>query len=195
MALSRIEGCVLVMTPERHRQIGELYHATLAVAPEERTTFLEKAAGSDPELLGEVRSLLTAHGHAGSFIAVPALAMAASSFGQTTASSVVGHRLAHYEVLSQLGVGGMGEVYRARDGKLGRDVAIKILPRLFTTDPDRRIRFDREARLLASLNHPHIGGIYGLEVLDGTPALILELVEGDTLDERIAKGQSRSARP
>ena len=73
-------------------------------------------------------------------------------------------------------------------GKLGRDVAIKILPRLFATDPERRVRFEREARLLASLNHPHIGAIYGLEVMDGTPALVLELVDGDTLAERIATG-------
>ena len=79
----------------------------------------------------------------------------------------------------RLGAGGMGEVYRARDAKLGRDVAIKILPPIFTTDPERRARFDREARLLASLNHPHIGAIYGVEDMDGTPALILELVEGD----------------
>ena len=81
----------------------------------------------------------------------------------------------------------MGEVYRARDTTLGRDVAIKILPRLFTTDPERRARFDREARLLASLNHPHIGAIYGVEDVDGTPALILELIDGNTLAERIAK--------
>jgi hypothetical protein len=170
------------MTPERHRQVGELYHAALAVAPEERTAFLEKASGNDADLLSEVQSLLTAHGHAGSFIAAPALAQAAPS------SLWVGHRFAHYEVLALLGVGGIGEVYRARDGKLGRDVAIKILTGLFTTDPERRARFDREARLLASLNHPHIGGIYGLEVIDGTPALVLELVDGDTLDERIARG-------
>jgi serine/threonine protein kinase len=82
----------------------------------------------------------------------------------------------------------MGEVYRARDRKLGRDVAIKILPRVFTSDPDRLVRFEREARVLASLNHPHIGAIYGLESIDGTPALVLELVDGDTLAERIAKG-------
>jgi eukaryotic-like serine/threonine-protein kinase len=170
------------MTPERHRQVGELYHAALAVAPEERTAFLEKVSGNDADLLSEVQSLLTAHGHAGSFIAAPALAQAAPS------SLWVGHRFAHYEVLALLGVGGMGEVYRARDGKLGRDVAIKILTGLFTTDPERRARFDREARLLASLNHPHIGGIYGLEVIDGTPALVLELVDGDTLDERITRG-------
>ena len=80
-----------------------------------------------------------------------------------------GVRLGPYEILSALGAGGMGEVYRARDTKLGRDVAIKILPRIFTTDPDRRTRLDREARLLAALNHPHIGAIYGLEELDGTP--------------------------
>jgi serine/threonine protein kinase len=176
------------MTPERHRQVGELYHATLAVVPEERTAFLEKEAGSDAELLREVQSLLIAHASAGSFVAAPALAAAASSFGRTNASAHVGQRFAHYEVLGQLGAGGMGEVYRARDGKLGRDVAIKILPRLFTSDPERRVRFDREARLLASLNHPHIGGIYGVEVVDGTPALVLELVDGDTLAERIAKG-------
>ena len=170
------------MTPERHRQVGELYHAALAVAPEERTAFLQKVSGNDADLLSDVQSLLTAHGHAGSFIATPALA-------QTCQSSLwVGHRFAHYEVRALLGVGGMGEVYRARDRKLGRDVAIKILPSLFTTDPGRRVRFDREARLLASLNHPHIGGIYGLEVMDGTPALVLELVNGDTLDERIARG-------
>jgi eukaryotic-like serine/threonine-protein kinase len=169
-------------TPERHRQVGELYHAALAVTPEERTAFLEEVSGEDADLLREVQSLLTAHRHAGSFIEAPALV-------QTTSSSlVVGHRFAHYEVLARIGVGGMGEVYRARDEKLGRDVAIKILPWLFTTDPERRVRFDREARLLASLNHPHIGGIYGLEDMGGAPALILEFVDGDTLAEHIARG-------
>jgi tetratricopeptide (TPR) repeat protein len=82
----------------------------------------------------------------------------------------------------------MGEVYRAHDTKLGRDVAIKILPRVFTSDPERLARFEREARLLASLNHPHIGAIYGLDAIDGTPALVLELVDGDTLAARIANG-------
>ena len=85
----------------------------------------------------------------------------------------------------------MGEVYRARDAKLGRDVAIKILPRLFTSDPERLARFEREARVLASLNHPHIGAIYGFEEADGLRALILELVEGDTLADRIARGPPR----
>ena len=87
-----------------------------------------------------------------------------------------------------LGAGGMGEVYRARDTKLGRDVAIKILPRAFTSDPDRLARFEREARMLAALNHPNIATIYGIEDADGVRALVLELVEGETLADRIARG-------
>ena len=99
-----------------------------------------------------------------------------------------GTRVGSYEILGLLGAGGMGEVYRARDSKLGRDVAIKILPDELTTDPDRLVRFEREARVLASLNHPHIGAIYGLEDTGGVSALVLELVDGDTLADRIARG-------
>ena len=95
-------------------------------------------------------------------------------------------RLGAYEILSLLGAGGMGEVYRARDAKLNRDVALKVLPEAFTADPDRLARFKREAQVLASLNHPHIGAIYGLEESDGVRALVLELVEGPTLADRIA---------
>src|SRR3954462_7996705 len=97
-----------------------------------------------------------------------------------------GTRLGIYEVLGLLGAGGMGEVYRARDTKLNRDVALKILPELFASDPDRLARFQREAQLLATLNHPHIAQIYGLERQEGRdgrelPGLVLELVEGPTL--------------
>src|SRR3989454_4538601 len=99
-----------------------------------------------------------------------------------------GGRLGPYEILAALGAGGMGEVYRARDTKLGRDVAIKILPELFAADPERLARFEREAHLLASLNHPYIAAIYGLEESNGTRALVLELVEGPTLAARIADG-------
>ena len=90
-----------------------------------------------------------------------------------------------YEILALIGAGGMGEVYRARDTKLERDVAIKILPFNFVSDPDRLARFEREARMLAALNHPHIGAIYGLEEYAGNPALVLELVEGPTLADRL----------
>ncbi len=103
-------------------------------------------------------------------------------------SLTAGARLGPYEILSALGAGGMGEVYRARDTRLQRDVAIKVLPEVFASDPDRLARFEREAQLLASLNHPHIGAIYGLEESGGVRALILELVEGSTLADRIAQG-------
>ncbi|MEK6322623.1 MAG: protein kinase [Acidobacteriota bacterium] len=99
-----------------------------------------------------------------------------------------GTRLGHYEIRSQLGAGGMGEVYRARDSKLNREVAIKVLPEGFTEDAERVARFQREAQVLASLNHPNIAAIYGLEESDGVRALVMELVEGPTLADRIAAG-------
>ena len=100
----------------------------------------------------------------------------------------VGSRLRHYAVTALIGEGGMGEVYRARDTKLDRDVALKVLPSAFTDDPDRLARFEREAKVLASLNHPNIGHIYGLEEAEGQKALVLELVEGPTLADRIKQG-------
>src|SRR5262245_13236631 len=100
----------------------------------------------------------------------------------------IGSHLGAYEIVAPIGAGGMGEVFRARDTKLNRDVAIKILPEVFALDPDRLARFKREAQLLASLNHPHIGAIYGFEESETTQALVLELVEGPTLADRIARG-------
>ena len=99
-----------------------------------------------------------------------------------------GTRLGVYEVAAKIGEGGMGEVYQARDTKLDRDVALKVLPEAFTADPDRLARFEREAKVLASLNHPNIGTIYGLEEAEGVRALVLELVEGPTLADRIKQG-------
>ena len=100
----------------------------------------------------------------------------------------IGFRLGPYSVTAKIGEGGMGEVYRARDTKLDRDVALKVLPQAFTDDPDRLARFEREAKVLASLNHPNIGHIYGLEEAERQKALVLELVEGPTLADRIAQG-------
>src|SRR5262252_811257 len=99
-----------------------------------------------------------------------------------------GSRLGPYEVMSPLGAGGMGEVWKARDTKLNREVALKILPEAFALDADRLARFKREAQVLASLNHPHIGAIYGFEESSGIHALVLELVDGPTLADRIAQG-------
>src|SRR3989442_1514953 len=97
----------------------------------------------------------------------------------------VGTRLGAYDVLALIGAGGMGEVYRARDTKLNRDVALKVLPDAFAFDADRLARFKREAQVLASLNHPHIAAIYGLEEANGSQFLVLELVDGETLAARL----------
>ena len=99
-----------------------------------------------------------------------------------------GTRLGPYEIVAPLGAGGMGEVWRARDPRLGRDVAIKALPELFARDPERLARFEREAKLLASLSHPNIAGIHGLEEVEGHRYLVLEFVEGETLAARLARG-------
>src|SRR5207253_315404 len=103
-------------------------------------------------------------------------------------ASWIGRRIRTYEFVSLLGVGGMGEVYRARDTKLQRDVAIKVLPSSLAREPERLKRFEQEARMLAALNHPHIGAIYGLEEAEDRQALVLELVEGPTLADRLEKG-------
>jgi serine/threonine protein kinase/dienelactone hydrolase len=123
---------------------------------------------------------------AGSFLGKSALEHITTSLdGDIT---MIGKTLAHYEITSQIGKGGMGEVYQAKDQKLGRDIAIKVLPEEFARDTDRIARFQREAKLLASLNHPNIASIHGLEESDGTNFLVMELVEGNTLADRIKTG-------
>ena len=99
-----------------------------------------------------------------------------------------GTKIGHYDVTALIGEGGMGQVWQAHDTQLNRDVALKILPDAFAADPERLARFKREAQILASLNHPNIAAIYGIEESEGTRALILELVEGPTLADRISKG-------
>src|SRR5512139_465238 len=99
-----------------------------------------------------------------------------------------GTRLGVYEVTAPIGAGGMGEVYRARDTRLDRDVALKVLPAAFASDSDRVARFQREARTLATLNHPHIAQIFGFEVAEGLLGLAMELVEGEDLAQRLARG-------
>src|SRR5207244_7104248 len=112
----------------------------------------------------------------------------ARSMAADSGLSLAGQRLAHYNITEKIGAGGMGEVYRARDTKLKRDVAIKILPNEFSRDRERMSRFQREAELLASLNHPNIAGIYDIQESNGLRYLVLELVEGETLADRIGRG-------
>jgi serine/threonine protein kinase/Tol biopolymer transport system component len=180
-------------TPDRWRRIEDLCHAALSRPAEDRATFLADACAGDAVVLRDVESLLAQVSRAEGFMSGPAAAVAASAALEHAKGTLVGQRLGCYTIGALLGVGGMGEVYRAHDEGLGRDVAIKVLPLAFTADPQRQARFEREARLLATLNHPNIGAIYGLVEASGGRALVLELVEGETLGERIGVGASSGA--
>jgi Tol biopolymer transport system component len=170
------------MTPERWRHVTEIFHAALAHEASARAGYLDQACAGDAALRAEVDAMVAAHAEAGSLGS--SLTIAFSETPRLASGTTIGA----YYVEELIGVGGMGEVYRARDAKLGRDVAIKILPLIFTVDRERLARFEREARVLAALNHPHIGAIYGFEERDSLRALVLELVDGPTLADYLAKG-------
>jgi serine/threonine protein kinase len=177
---------------ERWDTIERLYHAALAQPAERRAAYLAEACAGDDALRQEVESLL-AHGVSGEArLSRGAVVAAAGLVSDVGASALTSRRIGVYQLLAPIGAGGMGEVYRARDTRLGRDVAIKILPRAFIDNLDRHARFEREARVLASLNHPNIATIYGLEngpAEQGSHcAIAMELVDGETLAERIARG-------
>jgi serine/threonine protein kinase len=174
------------VTPERLREIERLFHAARERTPGDRDAFLARACADDSTLRREVESLL-AQPPAG-LIDAPLGALVAELVVPPVPRLAPGSSVGPYHIERLLDAGGMGEVYRARDTTLGRDVAIKILPRHFTADADRLARFEREARLLAALNHPHIGAIYGVVDAEGVRGLVLELVEGPTLAERLTLG-------
>jgi serine/threonine protein kinase len=174
------------MSTNRRERVLRLYHAALARDAEDRSAFLADVCAGDSELRREVDALL-AHDPPSDFLGAPAAIPDFALAGVVAADDLTGRQIGPYVVRSRLGSGGMGEVFRAHDTKLRRDVAIKLLPPIFSHDWERLARFEREARVLATLNHPHIGAIYGLEQANGVPALVLELVDGETLAERIAR--------
>ena len=175
-----------MLAPERWRAIENLYHAALARDEQQRAEFLAHACANDSALRRDVEALL-AHDAVGDFLEPRPFAGGTHSDAPPS-RSLIGRRLGSYVIEAQLGAGGMGEVFRARDVRLKRDVALKILPASFANDPERLARFQREAEVLATLNHPHIAAIYSFEEGDGIRALVLELVAGETLAERIARG-------
>jgi serine/threonine protein kinase/Tol biopolymer transport system component len=182
------------MTSDRWKRIEQIYDAALEHAAGQRDDFLAHACGGDDSLRRDVEKLIAAHDKAGDFLGSPAWEAAPSALLATrtredTVMSLVGARIGVFEILTPLGRGGMGEVYRARDTKLNRDVALKVLPELLALDDDRLARFRREAHVLASLNHPNIAAIYGLEAEGELKALVLELVDGPTLADRIVRGR------
>ncbi len=174
------------MTPEHWQRIKTIYLAARERDLDQRPGFLDHACDGDEGLRRDVELLLIQASGDG-FLSTPAATAMPRMDERLAGMMSIGQRFGAYQLQAFLGAGGMGEVYQARDSKLGRDVAIKILPRAFTSDADRRARFEREARLLATLNHPHIGAIYGVEDADGMRGLVLELVEGETLAERIKR--------
>ena len=182
------------MTPERWRRIEELFQEARARPPADRAAYLLVACANDEAMRRNVESLLDDSGSDDGFLDAPAFAKAAHRISDLIPLTRVGTTLGGYHLQALLGAGGMGEVYRAHDTKLGRDVAIKVLPSAFTTHPDRLARLEREARMLAALNHPNICAIYGFEEAHGIRLLILELVEGETLAEILAGDSSTHVR-
>ena len=180
------------MTPERWQQIRDVLGQALELAPEQRPAFLDQTCATDPELRQEVNKLLAAEGRiAADFLESPGLAGMAAHLAVSATSSalVAGTRLGPYAVQALLGAGGMGEVYRARDTRLDRTVAIKLIPLALSSDPVRRQRFEREARAISSLNHPHICHLYDVGEQDGIEYLVMEYLEGETLATRLQKGR------
>ena len=172
------------MTPERWQQVEGLYHQARERPVSERAQFLADICGTDDTLRREVEHLLSQPGSDEGFLAGHAPGVRAHLPHPPGALS--GRSLGNYRIEALIGVGGMGEVYRARDVKLGRPVAIKVLPHQFTSEPTRLARFDREARTLAALNHPNVCAIYGFEEAEDVRFLVLELVDGETLADRLA---------
>src|SRR5262249_25638987 len=166
-----------VLATDRWRRLESLCHAALARPVAERAAFLAEACADDATLRQEAESLVAGAGTLSSFLERPA--------SDPAPATLIGRRLGPYDILDRLGAGGMGEVYRARDTRLGREVAIKTLPHDDLADESRRRRFIKEARAASALNHPNIVTIHEIESIDGIDLIVMELVSGRTLSEVI----------
>src|SRR5215470_484911 len=176
-----------MLNAEQWKEIERLYHASVELEPARRAQFLANACPHD-EIRRKVELLLAHREDPASFINRPGLEVAAEMITHNESDSLVARTIDQYRVLDLIGAGEMGLVYRARDTKLSRDVALKVLPAEFAQDKERLIRSEREARLLASLNHPNIAAIYDLKESDGIRCLVLEYIEGETLAARLKRG-------
>src|SRR5215510_9200884 len=179
------------MKIERWRQVEDLFHSALDCAPNDRAAFLDVTCVDDPALREQVEGLLESFDEAGDFIEKPFVDDSLSSRANTPnpSESVIGRRIGNYEVLSLIGVGGMGEVYLARDARLDRQIALKLLPAQFTADPAQVRRFEREARAASALNHPNIITIHEIGQEGDTHFITTEFVRGSTLREIITEGK------
>src|SRR5712691_7538522 len=170
------------LRPDDWSRVREAFEAALALPADARPAYLSRTCGGDAALRQQVEALLASHERAKSFLETPAVPPL-SDAPETT--RLEGRHLGSYQLASRIGAGGMGDVYRARDTRLGRDVAIKVLPAHVAHDPDAPARFEREAHAVAALNHPHIVTIFSTEEADGVRFMTMELVEGRTLDQVI----------
>ena len=175
------------MTPERWQQVKQIFNSAITYRPEERRLFISQACSGDADLRSEVESLIASHEQSGSFIDQPAFEAAASLLASERAELNSGQHIGSYEVLAFISRGGMGEVYLAEDKRLGRKVALKLLPASFTTDDDRLRRFEQEARAASALNHPNIITIYEITQASGSQIIATEFVEGETLRHRLSR--------
>ena len=169
------------MKPERWQQIDKLLEQALEQEPDRRGAFLDEACNGDAALRQEVESLLSAHGKAGGFTEVGPMQKAGDRTFVEAAQLLAGRQIGHYQILSRLGEGGMGIVYKARDQHLDRFVAIKVLPPELVADPDRKRRFVQEAKAASALNHPNIITIHDIASDNGTDFIVMEYVQGKTL--------------
>src|SRR5579862_5887961 len=179
------------MTPERWQIVCGILESAMELHSDERSSFLDRECAADPSLKKDVDEFLSAEGKVSTdFLASPAalqVAFAVTTVAPTTIPGL-GTRLGPYEVQALLGAGGMGEVYRARDTRLNRTVAIKVLPRSLSADPSRRKRFEREALAISALQHPNICTLHDVGHQDGIDYLVMECLEGETLGARLRKG-------
>ena len=175
----------MALPPYDRLRLKDVFAGARALPASDRQVYLSAACAGNEALRREVESLLASDELAKSFLESPAVVWGDGS-PHPAELTIEGRRLGAYQVQALLGAGGMGEVYRARDTKLQRDVAVKFLPLAFTSDPERLSRFEGEARMLAALNHPNIGAIYGFEEADGLRFLVLEFVDGQTLADKLA---------
>src|SRR5262245_59592264 len=172
------------LTTERWRQVKQEFQTAVELPAAEREAYLAAACEGDPSLRAEIESLIAAHDVPGSFMDTPAFNLAEDP----AVTTFLGKSIGRYRILSLLGRGGMGEVYKAKDATLGRDVAIKVLPSDFSIDSDRLRRFEQEARAASALNHPNIITIHEFGHDDGVHFIVSEFIEGETLRRRMASG-------
>src|SRR6476620_651184 len=174
------------MKPERWKQVNDLFQSAVERAPGERAAFLDESCHGDEGMRREVESLLTSHERAENFIEVPAFKVAPELATNDSADALIGKLLGHYRIESRIGIGGMGEVYLARDERLGRTAALKLLPDSLTTDETQLGRFKNEARTASALNHPNILTVYEIGAEGNRQFIATEFIEGVTLRASLA---------